>query len=241
MKRELVFFRHRRCHTLPCPALPLGTRQHRKTVISGEEAARHRQIINVTKVDAVYWNKFDFMSQDRITNVTRPEKQTFTEGLSNNQDEKSWTTLDTSSFSFFKCYCVKVVLNELSVLHFPAVNIIICTCFCEGVIVLLWFFFRVVWVTANIRRCLKIPLRATKTGGTAAAKARVKGLQMGVKMETPAKVNPHRLAQAPQAVIKGWSLMQARGPPSCRAVVGLVEPISQARSHVWNKPFEQRL
>lgn len=71
-------------------------------------------------------------------------------------------------------------------------------------------------------------------------KARVKGLQMGVKMETLANVNPARLAQAPQAVIKGRSLIQAQGPPSCGAAVRLLEPISKARSHVWSKPFEQR-
>lgn len=67
-------------------------------------------------------------------------------------------------------------------------------------------------MTANIRLCLGICLRATKTGGRAAAKARVKGLQMGVKTETPAKVNPARLAQAAQAVIKGRSLIQAQPP-----------------------------
>lgn len=119
-----------------------------------------------------------------------------------------------------------------AVIVFP----VVCICF-------LGFFLccRVVWVTANIRRCLGIRLRATKTGGRAAAKARVKGLQMGVKTETPAKVNPARLTQAAQAVIKGRSLIQTQPPPppppapppSCGAVVRLVEPIGKARSHVW--------
>lgn len=68
-------------------------------------------------------------------------------------------------------------------------------------------------------------------------KATVKGLQMGVKMETPAKVNPATLAQAPQAVIKGRSLIQAQGPLSW---LGWWSAVSKARSHVWNKPFEQR-
>lgn len=83
VKREqLNFFGHRRCQIFPWPVLPLSTRllhQHRKMGTSGEEAACHRQIINV--LGGFYWDKCDFISQDRNTNITRPEKRTFTEGI----------------------------------------------------------------------------------------------------------------------------------------------------------------
>lgn len=97
-------------------------------------------------------------------------------------------------------------------------------------------FYRIAWAIANIRCCPEIWLRANKMGGTAAAvKARVKGLQMGVKTETPAKVNPARSALT---VIKGWSLIQAQGPLSLvEQWWGWWSPISKA--HVWDKPFEQ--
>lgn len=53
---------------------------------------------------------------------------------------------------------------------------------------------------------------------------------MGVRMETPAKVSPARLAQAPRLFLEADPLIPAQGRLSCGAVVRLVEPISKASS-----------
>lgn len=90
----------------PCPALPLGTHlhQHRKTTISGEEAALHR-----SSMSSAEFTEIIVISCLRTESPTSPDlrnrpSQKVCLIIKKRKAELHWTL-----FSFLKFYCLKFV------------------------------------------------------------------------------------------------------------------------------------